>query len=193
MSPSAPPTMSPRRTAHTASNSVAREPQITRLSTSRPRPSPPRRWPSVPGPCLAIDATLASGSSRGSTGASSASATTKTSQEMATTPPMPRRPRRARRGASGAGPSTAATRSTGSSVAVGTSGGSTGAAGSGSGMADPRGEPGVEDVDEEVDEHVAHRDDRHQALQGDVLTRVDRLEQQRADAWQREDDLDDHG
>ena len=39
-------------------------------------------------------------------------------------------------------------------------------------MADPRVEYGVEDVDEEVDEHVGHGDDRHQALQRDVLAGV---------------------
>src|SRR5262245_22651459 len=136
---------------------------------------------------------LVLGSSMGRTGASRASATTRNSQKSAAVPPMPRRPRRTARSASGSGPSTAATRSTGSSVVVGMSGGSTGAAGSSSGMADPRVEHGVQDVDQEVDEHVADGDDRHQALQGDVLAGLDRLVQQRADAGQREDHPDDPG
>src|SRR5436853_5853267 len=43
----------------------------------------------------------------------------------------------------------------------------------GSGMADPWVEDGVHDVDEEVDEDVADGDDRHVALQGDVLASED--------------------
>ena len=42
-----------------------------------------------------------------------------------------------------------------------------------SGMADPRVDDGVEQVDGEVDEHVADRDQQHAALHGDVVAGLD--------------------
>src|SRR5690606_1188738 len=193
--PSSPPTTMPSETEATPSSSDARPPQTMRLSRSRPRASPPSRCPSVPGPWLTMAATFSLGSSSGSTGASSAASVTNASQAMASTPNHPSRPWRDHRPPVGVAAPVAA--STGSRVAAGAPPGARVAAGSrsrppsGAGMADPRVEDGVEHVHQEVDEHVAHRDDRHQALQGDVLAGDDRLVEQQADAGQREDHLDD--
>src|SRR5690606_30454355 len=185
----------PMDTEATPSSSEARPPHTMRLGRSRPRASPPRRCPSVPGPWLTMAATCSLGSSSGRTGASTAASVTNASQAMANTPSHPSRPWRAARPPTGTAAPVAA--ATGSRVAAGASPGA-GAAGrsrsrppSGAGMADPRVEDGVEHVHQEVDEHVAHGDDRHQALQGDVLAGDDRLVEQQPDARQREDDLDD--
>src|SRR3954447_11183571 len=63
----------------------------------------------------------------------------------------------------------------------------------GSGMSDPWVEDGVEDVDEEVHEHVAEGEDRHVTLQRDVLAPHDGVVDEEPHAVDVEDDLDDHG
>src|ERR671918_1152625 len=144
-------------------------------------------------------AMFSSGSSRGRTGANSAAATTIASQAIERTPPTPSRCCLAASSAVGA-TSSDSTSSSWSRVCVAgapspgaTMGGAVAVAeGSGSGMADPRVEHAVEDVDQHVDEHVADGDERHQALQRDVLPGLDRLEQQGAEARQREEHLHDH-
>src|SRR5215207_7081065 len=185
----------PMATAPTPSSSDDRAPHTRRLRRSRPS-----RCPSVPGPWRASDPSVAFGSSSGRTGASTAAATTNTSQAMATLPGTPSRPdRRTRAGATSAAPPRAAA-SAGARTTAGAPPAATStlpagspsaerpdalpvpAATSGSGMADPRVEDGVEHVHQEVDEDIAHRDDRDQALEGDVLPGVDGLAQQQPHA-----------
>src|SRR5262245_25552961 len=60
-----------------------------------------------------------------------------------------------------------------------------------SGTADPRVEHGVQEVDEEVDEHEQDGDHEDVALQLDVLTGEDRLADLLAHPRDPEDDLDD--
>ena len=60
-------------------------------------------------------------------------------------------------------------------------------------MPDARVQHGVEDVDEEVHEHVRDRDDRDQALDGDVLAGPDRIEDLLTQSGQSVDALDDDG
>src|SRR5215207_9190842 len=165
----------PMATAPTPSSSDDRAPHTRRLRRSRPS-----RCPSVPGPWRASDPSVAFGSSSGRTGASTAAATTNTSQAMATLPGTPSRPDR--RTTAGAPPAATSTLPAGSASAERPDALPVPAATSGSGMADPRVEDGVEHVHQEVDEDIAHRDDRDQALEGDVLPGVDGLAQQQPHA-----------
>src|SRR5581483_1178218 len=189
MRPSRPPRMSPSTTEDTEINSEARAPQMTRAIMSWPVPSVPMGWAnemasvSWPMKCW-------SGAGTGSTGASSADSVTSASQTIATQPNRPSR--------FDALFSTLASVSVGGSsmtsdwVPATTGSCSTVGAGLGdcSGMADPRVEDGVEDVDEEVHDHVADREDRDVTLQCNVLATEDGVGDQESHAVDHEDVLD---
>ena len=82
---------SPMSTADTLIPSDARAPKITRLSMSRPLPSPPSTWPGCTGPTRTISRKLLSGSGRGSHGATSASSVMPPSHRIENQPTNPRR------------------------------------------------------------------------------------------------------
>src|SRR5581483_11341114 len=158
---------------------------MIRASVSRPRSSVPRRkWrlglrPGTPTP-------VAFGLWIGSRVAKSAQRITRPIQatESQNAKPSLRRAETSATAAPGSA-ATAAVAVAAASAAVVTSGDG--------GMADPRVEHGVEQIDEEVDQHVAHCDDQHGALDHEVVADEDRLDGEAADARQGEDDLDDEG
>src|SRR5687767_14899501 len=155
--------------------SDARPPNATRASTSRPLPSVPNGW------SRDIDSwapkSLALGSWKGRNGARTLMPTTTTSQPTARAATTSRRRRRA--GRPGA--------STGSPPCTASSSASATASASGVGsMTGPRVEPLVEHVHGEVGEDVDGGDHCHRALEGDVLPLLDGLEDDEADAGERE-------
>src|SRR5215813_6104994 len=137
------------------------------------------------------------GSFRGRIGASNAIAITNTSQPSANQAPIPNGFLR-RAAACAAGTETTAAiswvaASTGSPSYSSSVARSCAALCSGSGMANPRVEDRVQDVDGEVDQHIENRDHCNIALHGDVLLRSDGLEQREPHTWQLENHLDDDG
>src|SRR5690606_4621360 len=60
-------------------------------------------------------------------------------------------------------------------------------------IGDPRVHRGVEEVDDQVDEHELKGEDQHQPLDDGVITGVDRLDEEPAEAGEVEDRLDDDG
>src|SRR5262245_34147313 len=60
-------------------------------------------------------------------------------------------------------------------------------------MTDPGIEDGVEHVDQEIDDHEARSHEQHDALQDHKIARVDRGEQEPADARQGKHGFHDHG
>src|SRR5688572_23057135 len=158
----------------------ARVPYMTFDIMSKPLSSNPSQWP-VRGPNLSSTigsrnrwSTSATGKSPGAT----AIAATTTSQTMANQPKTPSRLVRACSTSTGAASaaSTAATAST-ASWATGPSDPEV-LSTSASGMADPRVHDRVEEVDQEVNDHVADGDQSHEALHRDDLTLTDCLEDQ---------------
>src|SRR5438128_5689705 len=177
--------------------SELRAPKIVRESRSRPELSPPSRWPPAPKPRLAmIPPSVSLGSSSGRIGASSAPTMMRVSQAMHSQAPMPRPPslRRAGRSASTSAAAICSSTAPGGTPVVGASVDSdaTGLSGDGSGMADPRIEHDVQDVDERVERHVGHRDDGDVGLQRHVLAGGDGLHQLQPQARELEHLLDDH-
>ncbi len=79
------------KTADTLIPSDARAPKITRLSMSRPLPSPPSQCPGCTGPMRTISRKLLSGSGRGSHGATRASSVMPPSHRIENHPSTPRR------------------------------------------------------------------------------------------------------
>ena len=145
---------------------ATRAPQMHRANTSWPLPSPPRNEPSN-GPLRTMPTLISFGSAIGRIGARTAEAddrraTRSTARRRARASSLRgRRPRASRRRRRRARPSA-----------------TTVVSGSRAhrlrypqrpGVPDPRIQHGVEDVDEEVHEHVDDRDDRNQALHRDVL------------------------
>src|SRR5438876_1129928 len=145
--------------------SEVRAPNTSRESMSRPNPS-------VPSQCCASGGmrrksiSISFGLGSGSSSASAAAATISAIHAAASQNTLPSRRRQG----------------------IGAIAGSTAA--SNTAMADPRIEHGVEQVHDEVQQHEADRDQQHDALQDDEVARVDRADQQPADAGQGEDRLD---
>src|SRR3546814_6305720 len=129
----------------------------TLARTSRPFVSVPKMLPSLNIQSRGRNAERA-GSSSGRNEANSAMITIATSQASASHPPKP----------SFAFLATVAA-SPGEALARPGAGGAAAVVVSGAAMSDPWVDDGVEEVDDAVDEQVGHGDERHAALQGDVL------------------------
>src|SRR6266702_6829589 len=155
--------------------SDTRVPQITRASTSRPTLSVPRRW-AGPGCASAWPRSCLSGSSGETTGARIATATaasiTATPNGASRAPAARRsiRHRRARTGRGAAGWAMAA----------------------GSAIPDPRVDPAIEEVHQQVAQDEAYRDEQHDALHERVVAREDRVHHETADAREGKDILRDY-
>src|SRR3954447_19768260 len=162
---------------------------MTRESRSCPVPSVPNGWPGV-GPSFVWSRKCLSGAGIGRTGAKTAQKTTRPIQNMASQPTMPSF--LVADFSTVTWPSTGGMSSTSGCVPAAMSPSSTAVAelSDGSGMADPWVEDGVQDVDEEVHEHITERQDGHVALERHVLAAGDGIGDQEAHAVDHEDVLD---
>src|SRR5581483_461079 len=175
--PMAPPTTRPTATATSPTVSDTRAPYTSRDRMSRPISSVPSRCPPVPGTAAMWAKSLRVGLFSGRTAANAAPNATRAIHAAGAqndSPSARRRPAVGRE-ASGAGAPDA-----GATVAR-------------SGMAHPRVEHAVEDVDEEVGQHVGDGDHEHEPLHDDVLAAADGVDQPRPHARQCEQVLHDHG
>src|SRR5437773_8809081 len=152
--------------------SDTRVPQITRLSTSRPTLSVPNQC-ARPGRARMFPRFCASGSYGASSGA--ASATTMAASNTAA-PNGASRARAARRSASQRRSRTAGSRATSARSAKPDSGI----------------DPAIQQVDEEVADDEADRDQQNYALHERIVARKDRVDHEAPDAGQREDVFRDH-
>src|SRR5216684_1285447 len=156
--------------------SETRVPQITRESTSRPTLSVPRRWAR-----LGLARTLPRSCLKGSWGDTmGASTATMSAASITTTPRGARRVRAACR-------STTHRRSrTGTEVAAHTM------TGAGSAISDPRIDPAIEEIHEQVAQDEADGDEQDHPLHQRVVPREDRVHHEAAHPRQGEDILGDH-
>src|SRR6266536_2322207 len=159
--PSPAPKPSPINGERNPTVSEVRAPNTRRASMSRPSPS-------VPSQCCASGgmrrASMSISLGLGIGKKSADAAATTTTQIQAAAAQNTRLRRRRRRGA------------TATSTAV-----------SSTAMANPRVEHGVKHVDREIEQHEADGDEQHHALQDDEVARIDRADQQPADAGPREE------
>src|SRR5919108_5774643 len=168
----------PMATVANPTSSDERAPNTTRASTSRPLPSVPNQC-DVDMPSRAPKS-LALGSEIGSSGASAAAMTTRSSQPAASHAVRGSRFR--------VRPIAASSTESGSCSTTGSTATALGV----SDMADAGVEPLVQEVYDEVHEHVQNGDDRHHALERHVLAFLDGPENQQPHSRQREDDLHRH-
>src|SRR5215467_8781419 len=160
---------------------------MTRASRSRPSSSVPSRWPAV-GPSRGALSPMAVGSWRGRMPANSAARMTSNTQPAEIQNPAPRR-RSTYACSAGAAPSTPAG-ITAAGAAVATTASVRVRSGE-SRTAHPRVEERVEQVDEEVHEHEASRDEHRGARYHEVIAGVDRVDGEEAEPGNLEDVLDD--
>src|SRR5262245_51883739 len=146
---------------------------MTRDRTSRPSTSVPNQCSALGGD-LMLAQSITSGAGRPRNGAKPASRTTSASQASGTQNSMPSRLRGSLRALRVSAASRLA-----SGRAVSTMGGSA--------HTHARIEQTVGDVDQEIDEHEAHGDECHAALNHHEITRVDGTDQKTADAGNAED------
>src|SRR5216684_8832325 len=157
--------------------SETRVPQITRESTSRPTLSVPRRW-ARPGLARTLPRSCLRGSWGDTMGASTA---TMSAASITTTPRGARRVRAACR-------STTHRRSrTGTEVAAHTM------TGAGSAISDPRIDPAIEEIHEQVAQDEADGDEQDHALHERIVAREDGVHHQAPHAGEGEDVLGDDG
>src|SRR5438093_816323 len=157
--------------------SETRVPQITRESTSRPTLSVPRRW-ARPGLARTLPRSCLRGSWGDTTGASTA---TTRAASITTTPRGARRVR-------------AACRSTAHRRAL-TGGAATGPAttAAGSAISDPRIDPAIQEIHEQVAQDEADGDEQDHTLHERIVAREDGVHHQAPHAWQGKDVLGDDG
>src|ERR1700722_17626300 len=137
---------------------------MRRLSTSRPSPSVPRRWPPTPNPDSRSETVPALGANGATSGAKMAARTSSAPRTMATivTGPRRRQTRRPSRVSRSAG-------AKGSTV-VKTS------------VPDTRIHHAVQRIDDDIDDHERHRGDQHAGLDDREVALRDRVEDEQADA-----------
>src|SRR5918994_3037750 len=185
---------------------------MTRANMPRPLPSPPKTCPGWIGPLRTIPRKLSWGSSGGSAGAKMTASNSTVIQVSDSQPTRPslRVPATSTAGAASTG-STRAAGATPPAAAVAVAApcapygggdavagvvmvspaGATGVGSTGSGMADPWVDDGVEDVHREVHDDIDDGDDRHEALQCHVLALEDGLPEEVAHPRDAEEHLDD--
>src|SRR5438105_7749669 len=185
-----PPTPSEIATATRPIVSDTRPPSTSRSRTSRPKPSVPSTWPSVPGGssesrrlCLNGSIAMARGTAYD----------TRSSRPNSARAPMPTRSRLKRHHARRYGP--AGFTSLGSRRRSATTADSSGVRGATSGrriaLSDAGIEEAIADIHEQVRDDVRDRGEQDDALHHGIVLRVDRIDGQLADALAGEDGLDD--
>src|SRR5258708_4104012 len=185
-----PPTPREIATATRPTVSDTRPPSTSRSRTSRPKPSVPSRWPSVPGGssesrrlCLNGSMAMASGTAYD----------TRSSRPNSASAPMPTRSRLKRHHARRYGP--AGFTSLGSRRRSATTADTSGARGATSGRRIALPDAGVQEaiahIDEQIRDDVRDRGEQDDALYDGVVLRIDRIDRQLADALAGEDGLDD--
>src|SRR5262245_33968413 len=175
-SPRRPPATSAMATEPSPAASDPRVPQMPRDSTSRPTLSVPSQC-SASGRVSAWPRSCRRGSWGETTGASAATA------NASSVTPRP----------SGASRAPAARRSTAQRrSAAGRAGAEGASADTPSAIPDPRIDPAIQEVNEQVGQDEAHRDQQHDALDQRVVAREHRVDHEAADAGQREHVLGDH-
>src|SRR5215470_10836586 len=157
--------------------SETRVPQITRESTSRPTLSVPRKW-ARPGLARMLPRSCRSGSYGETTGARTAT----TSATSTTT--APRGARRVR----AAWRSTSQRRSRAGEAVVARA-----RAAAGSAISDPRIDPAIEEIHEQVAQDEADGDEQDHALHERVVAREDGVDHEAPDSRKSEDVLRDDG
>src|SRR5260221_6798548 len=176
-----PPTPSEIATATRPTVSDTRPPSISRRSTSRPKPSVPSTWPSVPGGrsesrrlCLNGSIAITSGTAYD----------TRSSKPNSASAPIPTRSRLKRHQARRYGP--AGFTSVGSRRRSATTADTSGARGATSGrriaLSDAGGQEAVADIHEQVRDDIGDRGEQGDALYAGLVLRVDGFDGQLANA-----------
>src|SRR3990170_5720912 len=158
-------------TERKATSSETREPTRTRLNTSRPNSSVPKRY-RPPGGASASCGAIARTSCGAMTGASAATSTL----PVMMTRPMGATLLRRKRRAHHRQPTRTRRASAAGALAV----------------ADAWVDPGIEEIHHQIGDHEQERHHQHHALHHGIVALEDRLQHQPAHAGQREDLLDHH-
>src|SRR5438874_3637739 len=185
-----PPTASEIATATRPIVSDTRPPSTSRSRTSRPKPSVPSTWPSVPGGssesrrlCLKGSIAMASGTAYD----------TRSRRPNSASAHIPTRSRLKRHHARRYGPAgfTRAGVRRRSATTADTSGAREARSGRRIALSDAGVQEAVADVHEQIREDVRDRGEQDDALHDGIVLRVDRIDGQLADALAGEDGLDD--